>query len=98
MTNATFDKAKTLTNEIDTLEKTVCALSASLSKSENWMMNLSNRVKRFSKRDGAEASAILLDGLDKYGVDLPVDKGLIEILKDYFEKQLSEKRKEFESL
>lgn len=98
MTNTTFESAKNLARDIETLEKSVNALSASLDRSKSWLMKLSNRLKSNSKSGCVEASVILLDGLDRYGIDLEVDNEVVRILKEYFEKQLAEKRKEFEEL
>ena len=104
MTEATFEKGQQLLTEIKKLKDVVYSLTATLNYTpkptqpkKNWLLRLTNR-KKDSPGDPERAGAFLFDGISPYGQDIPVDESLVECLKDFFEKKLDEKQREFDTL
>lgn len=63
-------------------------------ETNGWHLCLFNKRRR---TDDEQASATLYYGFNG-SINLPVDRRFVEILKEHYEIQLAEKRREFESL
>ena len=58
-------------------------------------------VNAFKWKNGnqvREGVAILFDGVSVHGTEIPVDKELLDYLKEYYRKKLKEAKAEFETL
>ena len=104
MTEATFEKGQMLLEEIKTLKDVVYGLSATLryepkasQPPKKWTLRLPNR-KKDSPGAPERAGVFLFDGISPYGRDIPVDEALVECLRDFFEKRLEDKQREFNEL
>lgn len=103
MTEATFEKGQHLLDEIKRLKDTIYSLNSALNsrpepgQKKNWLLRLTNR-KKDSPDTPEHAGIILFNGISPYGQDIPVDESLVDCLKDFFEKRLEEKQREFNLL
>lgn len=57
-----------------------------------------NRLKWKKGKEVREGAAILFDGVDMHGTEIPVDNELLDCLKEYYRKKLKEAKTEFETL
>lgn len=57
-----------------------------------------NALKWKNGNQVREGVAILFDGVSVHGTEIPVDKELLDYLKEYYRKKLKEARAEFETL
>ena len=64
---------------------------------KKWTLRLTNR-KKDSPGAPERAGVFLFDGISPYGRDIPVDEALVECLRDFFEKRLEDKQREFNEL
>jgi len=61
-------------------------------------IRFANILKWKDGKEVKEAAIILFDGINTYGTDVPVDAGLLDCIKEYYEKKLEETQAEFEAL
>lgn len=57
-----------------------------------------NALKWKSGKKVREGVAILFDGVSVHGTEIPVDKEILDCLKEYYRKKLKEAKTEFETL
>ena len=92
-----------LQEEITRLKDTVMTLNANLKnpygkngQKKKWMLRFTNAQKKYG--EPKRAAIYLFDGIDIHGLDIPVEEGLVEVIRDYFQNRLVDAQTEFDQI
>ena len=61
-------------------------------------MRFVNALKWKNDKQVREGIAVLFDGVNIHGTNIPVDNELLDCIKEYYRKKLKEAKAEFETL
>lgn len=103
MTDEMLRRGEELRDEIAMLKNAVITLNAQLrhpyresKPKKKWKIRFTNAQKKCG--EPKRAAIYLFNGIDIHGLDIPVEEGLVETIRDYFQKCLMRAQAEFDSL
>lgn len=102
MTNETYKQAEEIQKRIDELTRILYRVEKIKlirpQEQKKPIIRFTNALKLKDGKEIREATVILFDGISLHGTDIPIDDGLADVIKKYYEQKLEEAKKEFNSL
>lgn len=100
MTDELLLKAKEAQKNICDIQNVLYAVEKIklINNSRKPYLRFVNALKWKKGEEVREGVAILFDGVGVHGTEVPVDKELLDLVKEYYRKKLKEAKAEFETL